>query len=214
MEIGGGFGGKTTIYLEPVAVALSKKTGLPVKVTMTRTEVMEASGPTSGSYMKVKMGVTNDGRMTAAHADLRFEAGAFPGSPVGAAAQCIFSPYDIANIVIDAYDVVDNKPKTTAYRAPGAPIGSFAAETIIDEFCEKLGMDVIDFRILNGAREGTRRASGIHQSAHRRHRDRPGCERPPPLRRVCGRQVAGQGSGLRFLDQRRRSGLRDRQPEL
>ena len=161
MEIGGGFGGKTTIYLEPIAVALSKKAGLPVKVTMTRIEVMEASGPTSGSYMKVKMGVTNDGRMTAAHADLRFEAGAFPGSPVGAAAQCIFSPYDIANIVIDAYDVVDNKPKTTAYRAPGAPLGSFAAETIIDEFCEKLGMDVIDFRILNAAKEGTRRASGI-----------------------------------------------------
>ena len=160
MEIGGGFGGKTTIYLEPVAVALSKKAGLPVKVTMTRIEVMEASGPTSGSYMKVKMGVTNDGKMTAAHADLRFEAGAFPGSPVGAAAQCIFSPYDIANIVIDAYDVVDNKPKTTAYRAPGAPLGSFAAETIIDEFCEQLGMDVIDFRILNAAREGTRRASG------------------------------------------------------
>ena len=161
MEIGGGFGGKTTIYLEPIAVALSKKAGLPVKVTMTRIEVMEASGPTSGSYMKVKMGVTNEGKMTAAHADLRFEAGAFPGSPVGAAAMCIFSPYDIADIVIDAYDVVDNKPKTTAYRAPGAPIGSFAAETIIDEFCEKLGMDVIDFRILNGAREGTRRANGI-----------------------------------------------------
>ena len=161
MEIGGGFGGKTTIYLEPVAVALSKKAGLPVKVTMTRIEVMEASGPTSGSYMKVKMGVTNEGKMTAAHADLRFEAGAFPGSPVGAAAQCIFSPYDIANIVIDAYDVVDNKPKTTAYRAPGAPLGSFAAETIIDEFCEKLGIDVIDFRILNAAKEGTRRASGI-----------------------------------------------------
>ncbi len=161
MEIGGGFGGKTTIYLEPIAVALSKKTGQAVKVTMNRAEVMEASGPTSGSYMKVKMGITNDGRMTAAHADLRFEAGGFPGSPVGAAANCIFSPYDIANIVIDAYDVVDNKPKTTAYRAPGAPIGSFAAETIIDEFCEKLGMDPLDFRILNGAREGTRRATGV-----------------------------------------------------
>ena len=161
MEIGGGFGGKTTIYLEPIAVALSKKTGQPVKVTMNRIEVMEATGPTSGSYMKVKMGVTNDGRMTAAHADLRFEAGAFPGSPVGAAAACIFSPYDIANITIDAYDIVDNKPKTTAYRAPGAPIGSFAAETIIDEICEKLGMDPIDFRILNAAKEGTRRATGI-----------------------------------------------------
>ncbi len=161
MEIGGGFGGKTTIYLEPIAVALSKRAGAPVKVTMTRTEVMEASGPTSGSYMNVKMGITNEGRMTAAYADLRFEAGAYPGSPVGAAANCIFSPYDIENIQIDAYDVVDNKPKTTAYRAPGAPIGSFAAETIIDEFCEKLGMDPIDFRILNGAKEGTRRATGI-----------------------------------------------------
>ena len=161
MEIGGGFGGKTTIYLEPLAVALSKKTGMPVKVTMSRVEVMEASGPTSGSYMKVKMGVTNEGRMTAAHADLRFEAGAYPGSPVGAAAQCMYSPYDIANVVIDGYDVVDNKPKTTAYRAPGAPIASFAAETIIDEFCEKLGMDPIDFRILNGAKEGTRRATGL-----------------------------------------------------
>ena len=161
MEIGGGFGGKTTIYLEPLAVALSKKSGAPVKVTMSRVEVMEASGPTSGSYMKVKMGVTNEGRMTAAHADLRFEAGAYPGSPVGAAAQCMYSPYDIANVVIDGYDVVDNKPKTTAYRAPGAPIASFAAETIIDEFCEKLGMDPIDFRILNGAKEGTRRATGL-----------------------------------------------------
>ena len=161
MEIGGGFGGKTTIYLEPLAVALSKKTGAPVKITMNRIEVMEATGPTSGSYMKVKIGVTEDGKMTAAHADLRFEAGAFPGSPVGAAANCIFSPYDIPNISIDAYDVVDNKPKTTAYRAPGAPIGSFAAETIIDEICEKLGMDAIDFRILNGAKEGTRRAVGV-----------------------------------------------------
>ena len=161
MEIGGGFGGKTTIYLEPLAVALSKKAGAPVKITMNRIEVMEATGPTSGSYMKVKIGVTEDGKMTAAHADLRFEAGAFPGSPVGAAANCIFSPYDIPNISIDAYDVVDNKPKTTAYRAPGAPIGSFAAETIIDEICEKLGVDAIDFRILNGAKEGTRRAVGV-----------------------------------------------------
>ena len=161
MEIGGGFGGKTTIYLEPVAVALSKKAGKPVKITMNRIEVMEATGPTSGSYMNVKIGVTNDGKMTAAYADLRFEAGAYPGSPVGAAANCIFSPYDIASILIDAYDVVDNKPKTTAYRAPGAPIGSFAAESIIDEICEKLGMDPIDFRILNAAKEGTRRATGM-----------------------------------------------------
>ncbi len=161
MEIGGGFGGKTTIHLEPVAALLSRKSMHPVKITMSRADVLEASGPTAGSYMKVKMGATNEGKITAAYADLRFEAGGYPGSPVGAAAQCMFSPYDIDNVLIDAYDVVDNKPKSTAYRAPGAPIGSFAAETIIDEIAEKLSVDPLEFRITNGAKEGTRRASGL-----------------------------------------------------
>ena len=128
---------------------------------MSRADVLEASGPTAGSYMNVKMGATSDGKITAAQADLRFEAGGYPGSPVGAAAQCMFSPYDIDNILIDAYDVVDNKPKSTAYRAPGAPIGSFAAETLIDELAEKLSTDPLDLRIANGAKEGTRRASGV-----------------------------------------------------
>ena len=161
MEIGGGFGGKTTIYVEPVAAILSRKTGQPVKITMTRADVMEASGPTAGSYMKVKMGATKDGKLTAAQADLRFEAGGYAGSPVGAAALCMFSPYDVENLLIDAYDVVDNKPKSTAYRAPGAPIGSFGAETVVDEICEKIGMDPLEFRLLNGAKEGTRRSTGM-----------------------------------------------------
>ena len=161
MEIGGGFGGKTTIYLEPVAALLSRKTGYPVKVTMSRADVLEASGPTAGSYMKVRMAATNEGKITAAQADLRFEAGGYPGSPVGAAAQCMFSPYDIDNVLIDAFDVVDNKPKSTAYRAPGAPIGSFAAESLIDEIAEKLSIDPLELRITNAAKEGTRRANGM-----------------------------------------------------
>ena len=161
MEIGGGFGGKLPAYLEPVAAVLSRKSGSPVKMTMTRTEVMEATGPTSGAHVKVKMGVTNKGQITAAHGYLAFEAGAFPGSPVGGATGCMFSPYNIENVVVDAYDVADNKPKTTAYRAPGAPIGALAVETIVDEICETLGMDSMDFRILNGAKEGTRRANGV-----------------------------------------------------
>ena len=161
MEIGGGFGGKTTIYLEPIAAALSRKSGKPVKVTMTRADVLEATGPTSGSYMKVKMGATNEGRLTAAQASLMYEAGAFPGSPVAAGAQCIFSPYDIDNVQIDGYDVVDNKPKTTAYRAPGTPGAAFAAETVVDEICEKISIDPMEFRLLNAAKEGTRRATGV-----------------------------------------------------
>ena len=161
MEIGGGFGGKTTIYLEPVAALLSRKSGSPVKLTMTRAEVLEASGPTAGTYMKVKMGVTSEGRLTTAHAILKFEAGGYPGSPVGAAAQCMLSPYNIENVLVEGYDVVDNKPKSCAYRAPGAPAAAFAAETVVDEICEKLSLDPLDFRILNGAKEGTRRATGL-----------------------------------------------------
>ena len=160
MEIGGGFGGKTLVYLEPVAAALSRKAGRPVKVTMGRAEVFEGTGPTAGTSMKAKMGASKDGRITAVEATLIYEAGAFPGSPIFSAVQCMMSPYDIANGRIDAYDVVSNKPKTAAYRAPGAPAAAFAAETVIDEICEKLGMDPLDFRLLNGAKEGTRRISG------------------------------------------------------
>ena len=214
MEIGGGFGGKTTIHLEPVAALLSRKTGHPVKVTMSRADVMEASGPTAGSYMKVKMGVTNDGKLTAAQADLRFEAGGYPGSPVGAAAQCMFSPYDIENVLIDAYDVVDNKPKSTAYRAPGAPIGSFAAETLIDEIAEKLSIDPLELRITNSAKEGTRRANGmvnpvigaIETAEAALNHDHYSTPLEGPYR--------GRGGGVGILGQRLWAGVRDRERQL
>jgi xanthine dehydrogenase molybdenum-binding subunit len=159
-EIGGGFGGKIRVYLEPVAALLSRKTGRPVKMTMNRTEVFEGTGPTPGSYIKVKMGVDKSGRLIAGQAYLAYEAGAFPGSPVGPGAMCIFACYDIPNVHVDGYDVVVNKPATSAYRAPGATNAAFASETVVDEICERLKIDPLDFRIKNGAREGTRRADG------------------------------------------------------
>ena len=161
MEIGGGFGGKIASYLEPITAVLSKKSGSPVKTTMTRIEVIEASGPTSGSYVKAKIGATKEGKITAAQGYLAFEAGAFPGSPIGGATACMLSPYDIENLLLDGYDVVNNKPKTTAYRAPGAPIGALAVETIVDEIANELNMDPVDFRLLNAAKEGTRRSDGV-----------------------------------------------------
>ena len=160
MEIGGGFGGKFPLYHDPVAALLSKKTGHPVKIVMSRKEVFESTGPTSGSYIKVKIGATKEGKITAAQAYLAYEAGAFPGSPVGAGAECVFGPYDIPNVVIDGYDVVVNKPKAGAYRAPGATNAGFATETIIDEIAQEFGLDPIEFRLNNAAKEGTRRASG------------------------------------------------------
>jgi CO/xanthine dehydrogenase Mo-binding subunit len=160
MEIGGGFGGKFPLYHEPVAALLSKKTGQPVKIVMSRKEVFESTGPTSGSAIRIKMGATSDGRITAAQAWLAYEAGAFPGSPVGAGAECVFAPYNISNVLIDGYDVVVNKPKAGAYRAPGASNAGFAAETVVDELSVRLGIDPIKFRLLNASRQGTRRVTG------------------------------------------------------
>ena len=162
MEIGGGFGGKGNggVYLEPVAAVLSRKTGKPVKIAMSRAEVFVATGPTSSGEVTVKMGATRNGRITAAEARLVYEAGAFPGSPVGGGARCMFSPYDIPNGYIEAFDVLCNTPKTSSYRAPGAPIAAFAAEQVIDELSRSLSIDPLEFRLLNVARQGVRQITG------------------------------------------------------
>jgi CO/xanthine dehydrogenase Mo-binding subunit len=159
-EIGGGFGGKTTVYLEPLALLLSKVTGKPVKMIMSRTEVLRATGPTSGSYIRCKIGANKEGKITAAQIWMAYEAGAFPGSPVGAGCMTVFAPYALDNLQIDGFDVVLNKPKTCAYRAPGATNAAFAAETVLDELAEKLGIDPLEFRRLNGAKEGTAQPAG------------------------------------------------------
>ena len=156
MEIGGGFGGKLDPFGAPVAAMLSKKTGRPVKVVMDRAEDLQSTAPTPGSNMRVKVGATREGRITAAYAYLAFEAGAFPGSLVIGGAWSVFSAYDIPNLVIDGYDVVVNKPKTGAYRAPGATHAAFAMEAVVDELAERLGIDPIELRLMNAAREGTR----------------------------------------------------------
>jgi CO/xanthine dehydrogenase Mo-binding subunit len=153
-EIGGGFGGKTTIYLEPVAILLSRRAGRPVKMVMSREEVFRATGPAPGSVIRVKMGARSDGTITAAHVWLAYEAGAFPGSPLMGGTMTILSSYDLENVHIEGYDVVVNKPKTAAYRAPGAPMAAFASETVLDELARKLEIDPIDLRIKNAVRKG------------------------------------------------------------
>ncbi|MEQ1614146.1 MAG: xanthine dehydrogenase family protein molybdopterin-binding subunit [Hyphomicrobiaceae bacterium] len=159
-EIGGGFGGKTVVYLEPVALALSRKAHKPVKMTMTREEVFRGSGPTSGAKMRIKIGATKDGKITAAEGELKFLAGAFQGSPVAPACMCAFAPYDLENVKAFGYDVVSNRPKVAAYRAPGGPIAGYAVESVIDELAGKLKLDPIEFRLKNAAKEGTKAAYG------------------------------------------------------
>ena len=160
MEIGGGFGGKIPVYLEPVAALLSKKCGRPVKIVMSRKDVFEATGPTPGSYIRIKMGARKDGTITAVEAYLAYEAGAYPGAMVGPGGMTVFAAYDVENGLIDGYDVMVNKPSTAAYRAPGATNAAFATESVVDELAEKLGIDPLEFRLRNAAKEGTRRVDG------------------------------------------------------
>ncbi|MCY4431737.1 MAG: xanthine dehydrogenase family protein molybdopterin-binding subunit [Rhodospirillales bacterium] len=159
-EIGGGFGGKTVVYLEPVALMLSRKSGQPVKMTMSREEVFQASGPAAGTRVWAKVGMTNDGRITAGEAVLKYQAGAFQGSPVQPGCMCAFAPYDLAHVKVVGYDVVVNRPKVAAYRAPGAPQSEFAVESIIDELAKRIGMDPVELRLKNAAKEGTKAAYG------------------------------------------------------
>ncbi len=159
-EIGGGFGGKTLVYLEPVALALAKKSGRPVKMVMSREEVFRGTGPTSGGVIEVRLGAKKDGRIVAAGLELKYQAGAFPGSPVGPGCMCGFAMYDIPNVDIVGYDVVSNRPKVAAYRAPGAPISSFGVESCLDELAHQLGIDPLVLREKNAAKDGTKAAHG------------------------------------------------------
>ena len=154
-EIGGGFGGKTNVWMEPVALALSRKANRPVKVVMSREEVFRGTGPTSSTSIDVKIGAKNDGTITAATATLRYQDGAFPFIWGMLGAMTAFACYDLKNVKSKSYDVLVNRPKVAAYRAPSAPMAAFAVESTIDQVAAKIGMNALDMRIKNAAKEGT-----------------------------------------------------------
>ena len=153
-ELGGGFGGKTGFYAEPIAMLLSQKASRPVKIVMTRNEVFRGTGPVSGTSYSIKMGVTRDGRITAAQGRLIFQTGAFTGSMYFNAPNAMFTRYDLENVHIESFEVVSNRPKVNSFRAPCVPQIVFGVEGVIDELARKIGMDPIDLRLRNAATEG------------------------------------------------------------
>ena len=159
-EIGGGFGGKTHVWTEPVALALSRKANRPVKLVMSREDVFRASGPASSTSIDVKIGATRDGRIVAADAALRYGGGAFPGIWAELGAMTAWACYDIENVRSVGYEVIVNRPKVAAYRAPSAPMAGFAVESTVNLVAEELGIDPVEFRLKNAAREGTRASYG------------------------------------------------------
>ncbi|MER9845813.1 xanthine dehydrogenase family protein molybdopterin-binding subunit [Mesorhizobium sp. M0106] len=159
-EIGGGFGGKTHVWAEPVALALSRKAGRPVKLVMTRDEVFRASGPTSATSIDVRIGARKDGTITGAEATLRYSCGPYAGTWAEIGAMTAFACYKLENVRTVGYEVLVNRPKTAAYRAPSAPMAAFAVESAVDELAKEIGMDPVEFRIRNAAQEGTRSSYG------------------------------------------------------
>ncbi len=159
-EIGGGFGGKTHVWAEPVALALSRKAGRPVKLVMTRDEVFRASGPTSATSIDVRIGARKDGTITGAEATLRYSCGPYAGMWAELGAMTAFACYRLENVRTVGYEVLVNRPKTAAYRAPSAPMAAFAVESAIDELAKEIGMDPVEFRVRNAAQEGTRSSYG------------------------------------------------------
>lgn len=159
-EIGGGFGGKTHVWIEPVALALSRKANRPVKLVMSREDVFRASGPTSSTSVDVKIGAKKNGKITAAKATLRYHDGAFPGIWGMLGAMTSFACYNLENVQSIGYDVLVNRPKVAAYRAPSAPMAAFGIESVVDMLAAEIGMDAVDFRIKNAAKKGTRASYG------------------------------------------------------
>jgi xanthine dehydrogenase molybdenum-binding subunit len=160
-EVGGAFGGKETVRVSALCAALSRRAGLPVRIALSREEVLRATGPGAATVSTIKVGARRDGTITAIQARLVYDAGAFPGAPLRSAIRRVFSHYRTPNLKIDAYDVVTNKPHVAAYRAPGATPTNFALESVIDEVGEALHMDPLAFRLCNVSRPGDPMPDGV-----------------------------------------------------
>ena len=202
-EIGGAFGGKTVVYIEPVAVMLARKSGHPVKIVMSREDVFRSTGPTSGASTTVKIGIKRDGTIVAADGLFKLQAGAFPGSPFMSACICAFAPYDIPNVRAIGYDVVSNRPKVAAYRAPGSPLGNFGVESVLDVLAQKIGMDPLELRLKNAARKGTQMLSGTKLSHDGIAETMQALLNHPGYRAPLGKNQ-GRGVASGYLVQRRR----------
>jgi CO/xanthine dehydrogenase Mo-binding subunit len=163
-EVGGAFGGKESVRVSALCVALSRKARQPVGLTLSREEVLRATGPGSATVATVKVGARRDGTITAIQAHLVYDAGAYPGAPLRSAIRRVYSHYRTPNLKIDAYDVVTNKPHVAAYRAPGATPTNFALESVMDEVGESLGLDPLAFRLKNVSRAGDLMPDGVQLS--------------------------------------------------
>jgi CO/xanthine dehydrogenase Mo-binding subunit len=160
---GGGFGGKVDVIVEPISILAAKVTNRPVKYEYTREEEMQVSSPRAAERIYIKDGVMKDGRIVARQIRLYVDAGAYSRhSPYGTtkAAAHMPGPYTIPNVHVDAHCVYTNRTPSSAMRGFGVTIGDFALEVQMDKLARLIGMDPMEFRILNAYRDGDMKAHG------------------------------------------------------
>jgi len=148
-RVGGGFGAKQEVLLEPLCASLTLKTGQPVKIEYTRKEEFVSSRTMHPQYINLRTGVKNNGDLTAIDLNILQNTGAYGShalTVVYNAGGKTLPLYRCPNIKFDGKSVYTNLPVGGAYRGYGATEAYFALETQIDEMAEKIGMDPLEFR--------------------------------------------------------------------
>ena len=162
--VGGGFGGKAGIHLEPLATLLSRAAGgLPVKVRATREQEFNQLPTRAGMRGRLKTAVNKDGKITAIKAVYDWDSGAYADYGVNVGKTAVYSgigPYAVENASIDSKTIYTNKVFSTAYRGFGHLETHWSIERQIDILSQKIGIDPYDFRMLNLLEPGDHTMSG------------------------------------------------------
>jgi CO/xanthine dehydrogenase Mo-binding subunit len=160
-EIGGGFGGKITVHLEPLAARLAQLSGRPVKMVMSRAEVLAGgSGPPAAARIDIRVGAEADGTLKAISGRYLVDTGGLPGTATTLLMQASAACYQTETLRLEGLDIVTSKPRTEAYRGPGGIQAAFAMEQAMDELAIALDMDPLAFRQKNAAVTGSLMPAG------------------------------------------------------
>lgn len=156
LEMGGGFGGKITVHVEPIAAMLALKSGRPVKIVTSCEEVFSGgSGPGAAAEIAVRVGADSDGRIVGISGRYVLDSGGIPGTPTTLVLQASAAPYQTPNLRLEGWDICTNKPRTESYRGPGGIQAAFALEQAIDDLALRLNLDPLEFRRRNASVTGT-----------------------------------------------------------
>ncbi len=169
-HVGGGFGGKAGIHLEPLVACLSRKAGgRPVKLQATREEEFSLLPCRSALTYRIKTGVRSDGKITAQQMTMYWDAGAYADYAVNVTRASSYSaagPYEIPNAWVDAYTIYTNKPYGTAYRGFGHVEFFWGLERHMELVALAIGMDPLEFRRKNLLHPGSTTLTGEKITEH------------------------------------------------